>query len=114
MRLEPMDLYHTTDIDGISLLNPDADALRALLASLDEPAAREADHPDVALIHDPSGWSISVFPSGTVTLENLEAEDGSPLYMNAVSRQEALQLWLELAQGEIECVRDRPWISSQD
>lgn len=107
-----MDLYHTTDIDGISLLNPDTDALRSLLASLDEPAAMDAEHPDVALIHDPSGWSISVFPNGTVTLENLEDDDKAPLYMNAVSHQEALQLWLELAQGKIERVRKRPWISS--
>ena len=109
-----MDLYHTTDADGISLLSPDIEAMRSLLASLDEPAAEDAEHPDIALIHDPSGWSISVFPSGTVTLENLETEEAAPLYMNAVSRQEALQLWQELAKGEIERVRQRPWISSSD
>jgi hypothetical protein len=109
-----MDLYHTTDFDGVSLLNPDADAMRSLLASLDEPAAREADHPDVALIHDPSGWLIAAFPNGTVTLENLEAEDGDPLYLNAVSRKEALQLWQELSQGKIERVRNRPWICDRE
>ena len=109
-----MDLYHTTDIDGVSLLNPDADALRELLAQLDDPAAEDAEHPDVALIHDPSGWSISAFPGGTVILENLEDEDEAPLYMNAVSRRDALQLWLELARGEIERVRKRPWIADAE
>lgn len=105
-----MDLYHTTDTDGVSLLNPDAEAMRALLAKLDDPAAEDAEHPDISLIHDPSAWSISVFPNGTVTFENLEAEDAAPFYMNAVSRRKALQLWLELSRGEIDRLRGQPWI----
>lgn len=106
-----MDLYHTTDADGISMLNPDTEALRTLLASLDEPAADEMEHPDVSLVHDPSSWSISVFPSGIVTLEQLDSNETAPLYLRDVSREEALQLWLELARGEIERVRSRDWIS---
>jgi len=105
-----MDLYHSTDADGVSLLNPDTEAMRALLARLDEPAADEAEHPDVSLVHDPSGWSLSVFPSGTVTLENLEDDDGAPLHMNDVSRKDALQMWLELSRGEIDQVRSRDWL----
>lgn len=104
-----MDLYHTTDAEGITLLNPDTEAMRALLERLDEPGAEDAEHPDVSLIHDPSAWSLSVFPNGTVILENLDDDDASPLYMNALSRKEALQLWLQLSRGEIEGLRKLPW-----
>lgn len=106
-----MDLYHTTDAHGISMLNPDIEAMRELLTQLDEPIAEDAEHPDVSLIHDPSGWSLSVFPSGTVTLENFDEEDTHPLYMKNVSRSDALQMWLELSLGEIEKTRKYPWIS---
>jgi hypothetical protein len=108
-----MDLYHTTDADGVSLLNPSAEAMRELLAKLDEASAEEAEHPDVSLVHDPSAWSMSVFPSGTVTFENLDDDDGAPLYMNHVSRKDALQMWLELSRGEIERLRKRDWLSDQ-
>jgi hypothetical protein len=104
-----MDLYHTTDIDGITELNPPAAKLRALLKSLDSPGAASVDHPDVALVHDPSGWSISVYPSGVVTLENLEDEDADPLYMNKVSRNQAFELWQTLSLGRIEQLRQQPW-----
>lgn len=109
-----MDLYHTTDFDGISLLSPDKAAMQALLARLDEPGADEAEHPDVSLVHDPSAWSISVFPSGTVTFENLNTDDGPPLYMTGVNREDALQLWLELARGEIGKLKQRQWISPEE
>ncbi len=103
-----MDLYHTTDLDGISIVNPDTDAMREVLTQLDSPAAEDADHPDVALVHDPSAWSISVYPNGTVTLENLAADD-EPQYMHTISRPAALQLWQQLAQGQIEALQNQPW-----
>ena len=104
-----MDLYHTTDVDGISLLNPDEQAMRDLLAQLDAPAAGDAEHPDVSLVHDASAWSLSVFPGGTVTFENLEDEDAPPRYMTEVSRSDALRMWLELSRGEIEGLQRRDW-----
>ena len=109
-----MNLYHTTDMDGVSMMNPDKKSMRELLAMLDEPESLDEEMPDVSLIHDPSGWSVSVFPSGIVTLENLEDEDVAPLYMNAISRDAALEMWLELSRGEIERVRDRPWQRDSD
>lgn len=104
-----MALYHTTDADGVSLLNPDEDAMKDLLARLDEPSAEEAEHPDVSLTHDTNGWSLSVFPSGTVTFENLDSEDGAPLYMTQVKRSDALKMWIELSRGEIESLKKRSW-----
>lgn len=108
-----MQLYHSTDSDGVTILNPDLETMRRLLSELDEPGADEAEHPDVSLVHDPSGWSISVYPSGVVTLENLNNRDATPDYLQSVPREDALQLWQELSRGEIDLVRGRHWIRGE-
>ena len=108
-----MQLYHSTDSQGVTILNPDLETMRLLLAELDEAGAEEEEHPDVSLVHDPSGWSISVYPSGIVTMENLNTKDDPPDYMNGVTREEALELWQELSRGEIELVRKRKWIRDE-
>jgi len=104
-----MDFYHTTDVYGISLLNPDEAALRTLLQQLDDPAIDEAEHPDISLVHDASGWSVSAYPSGVVTMENLDSRDTPPLYMKGKSRTDVLGLWRKLARGEIEAIQKENW-----
>lgn len=108
-----MDLYHTTDTDGITELNPPADTMRRLLGSLDGVDADEAEHPDVSLVHDGSGWSLSVFPSGVVTFENLDEPDDMPRFMVGVSRNAALALWLDLSRGCIDHLRSQPWLREE-
>lgn len=108
-----MDLYHTTDTEGITELNPTADTMRGLLQSLDHSEANEAEHPDVSLVHDGSGWSISVFPSGVVTFENLDEPDEMPRFMVGVSRNTALALWLDLSHGRIDHLRSQPWLRDE-
>jgi len=108
-----MDLYHSTDTDGISEVKPDPNRMREILSQLDEPGVEDADHPDVSLVHDPSGWCISVYPSGIVTFENLDQDDGRPRYMTEVSRKQALELWLELSSGDIEKLNKRPWLREE-
>lgn len=108
-----MDLYHTTDSDGISELNPTAEKMRELLDSLDDLDADEAEHPDVSLVHDPSGWALSVYPSGVITFENLDEPDDMPRFMSAISRNEVLELWLELSRGRIDHVNSRPWLRDE-
>lgn len=108
-----MDLYHTTDIDGITELNPTAKTMRRLLERLDSVEADEAEHPDVSLVHDGSGWSISVFPSGVVTFENLDERDEMPRYMVGMSRNAALALWLDLSCGRIDHLSSQPWLRDE-
>ncbi|MEM8866762.1 MAG: hypothetical protein AAGC73_00705 [Verrucomicrobiota bacterium] len=103
-----MDLFHTTDTDGISILNPDLTAMRELIASLDTAGVNEADHPDVSLVHDPSGWSISLYPNGVAALENLD-DEAEPRYLPKLTRSEALKLWVALSQGDLTHIRRHPW-----
>lgn len=109
-----MDLFHTTDIDGISELNPSSKKMREILASLDDPDTESEEYPDVSLVHDSSGWSLSAFPSGVVTFENLDDKDRAPRYIRNVSRDEAHRMWLELSRGEIESLNGRQWRRNDD
>jgi hypothetical protein len=104
-----MGLFHTTDLDGVSELKPDKTRLRAILSTLDDAGADDAPHPDVALINDESGWSLSVYVSGIVTFEQLDAADEAPRYMKNVSRDKALRLWLDLAAGRLDSIKALLW-----
>jgi len=102
-------MYHSTDIDGVTEINPDLHTLRAIIDSLQDADLEEFDHPDVALVDDNSGWSISLYPNGTATLENLEDEDESPRYRKGLSPEAGLELWMMLADGEIETLLAMRW-----
>ncbi|CAA6677838.1 MULTISPECIES: hypothetical protein [unclassified Lentimonas] len=108
-----MDLYHTTDMDGISELNPDDERMEELIQQLDMPDFDEADHPDLALVHDVSGWSLTLYPNGVVTYENFDDDDDQPRYMTGIKRDKALHLWKELARGDIEGLKQLPWLRDE-
>ena len=105
-----MALYHTTDHHGISELNPSTKKMRELLDSLAEESQNEVDHPDISLVHDSSGWSIGVYPSGIITLENLDDAEETIRYMKNVSLNHVHNLWMKLSRGDITYVHKQPWL----
>jgi ArsR family metal-binding transcriptional regulator len=107
-----MELYHTTDMDGISELNPTIARMDELIEQLDEISYEDAEHPDLTLVHNSTAWAITLYPSGIVTFENMEDDDESPRYMKDVSRQDALLLWRTLSRGEIAELKARTWTRS--
>lgn len=109
-----MPVYHTTDLAGVSELNPDTRQMREVLAQLDSPEADEAAHPDVSLMEHASGWAITAYASGVVTLENFEEADRAPKHMKPVTRTQVLEMWLELSRGEIRRLLARPWTGPGD
>ena len=104
-----MALYHSTDSDGVSILNPDTAQMRVLLQSLNDPDNLDKDHPDVALIHDASGWMLSVYPSGIVAFENFNEPDEPPRYLRKLSQADCLKLWIDLSKGRIEAIKSKNW-----
>lgn len=76
---------------------------------LEELDAHDTEHPDVSLTHE-SGWSLSVYASGLVVLENAEDDEG-PFHMEALSRTAALRLWELLAEGSLDALRTDDWIA---
>ena len=105
-----MDLYHTTDMDGVSELNPNEARMEQLIAQLEMPDFEEADHPDLSLVHDTSGWVLTFYPSSIVTYENLDDDDDRPRFMAGILKAKALQLWKSLARGDIDSLKQLPWL----
>ena len=82
--------------------------MREILAELEK---SDPEHPDTWLSHE-SGWTLSVYESGLVILENMESEE-EPRHQVGVSREKALELWLKLSRGEIAAVNQEPWCPGQ-
>lgn len=99
-------MYHTTDRDGITELNPTDAKLRELLDSLKEDDA--GDNPEVWLTHVESGWMLSAYPSGLLTLENTIRRVPEREIANA-SPEKTFILWKLLAAGRIEELMNEPW-----
>jgi hypothetical protein len=100
--------FHVTNRMGEMFNSPDSETIDRVLAELDDPI--DDEHPDVDLTHE-SGWSLGVFPYGSVTWENVEDRDApGPRHLDAVSRAEVRRLWLALAAGHISEIESEPWL----
>ena len=75
---------------------------------LDELTKADAEHPDIAVTHE-SEWSVTVYRTGYVVLENLEA--GEPFHLGQLDRNAMLQLMVAIAEGRIDDVRAKPWVA---
>ena len=104
-----MQLYHTTDAHGITEICPSEERMRELIDELDDLNPKEVPHPDVSLIHDHSGWMLTVYPKNIISLDNLEQKDEAPQFMRRVNRARALVLWSLLAQGQVDAINELDW-----
>lgn len=97
--------FHTTDVDGETLIAPSTRQMRGVLESLE--GLDPADFGDVSLVHA-SGWCLTVSPSWMIVLER--TDDSVPMrVIQLEGPDEALEMWQELARGEVEAMRKRAW-----
>lgn len=106
-----MQLYHSTDRNGISLVRPSSAAMRALLQQLIDEHTDD-DYPEVCLMNDSLGWTILVYPSAIVSLE-IDKNPDDILYMQLKHCTDALQLWELLAEGNTQSLLQYPWRTSE-
>jgi hypothetical protein len=66
------------------------------------------ENPDVS-ITDGSGWSVSLFSSGAIVLENVEERDSEPVQIYG-QRDEQLIAAVAVALGRRELLDDWPWL----
>src|SRR6478752_6624545 len=97
--------YHVNRRWGDSDDDPTVARMREALAELD---VEDDEHPDVALIHE-SGWCLGAYPSGLLIWEHLGHDNVGPGHMRGISRERVLELWQELARGEITAIDREPW-----
>ena len=100
--------YHLTTPVGEIESEPTQQRMAEVLDSIDP---NDEEHTDVSLTHE-SEWSIGVFGSGLVTFEHLE--EGEPMHMRGLSHKQILDLWQQLARGEIDALRALPWKPGYD
>ncbi len=97
--------FSITHVSGAMEPDPRRAALRALVEEL---AAADVEHPDVAVTHD-SGWTLSAFLDGRLVWENVEGDDGEPRHLVQVGRQELVRLFEALADGDVAAVDSEAW-----
>jgi hypothetical protein len=107
-----MQLYHSTDRDGITIVRPSVEAMLAVLEQLHEDCATEADYPEVCLMNDTLGWSLLVYPSAIVSLE-IDHATNNNRHLHLEYCTDALKLWELLAQGNIQALMQYPWQTSE-
>jgi hypothetical protein len=96
--------YGVRHLDGTS----DDDAPTSSFYILyDELRRADGEHNDVSVIDDDTGWCITAFPSGLVIFQCLA--DGSAFHMRDVEKPQVIQMWMQLAQGALDEVRQFPW-----
>lgn len=79
----------------------------ALPALLDELSQADDEHPDVAVKHE-SEWTLSVYRSGKVVWENVEADD-EPRHLDGLVREATLALMAALINGRLDVIEAQPW-----
>jgi hypothetical protein len=74
----------------------------------DERDDGDAEHFGVSVIHE-TEWCLTLHPANTLIWENLETGD-SPRHMKNVPRDKVLELWRDLARGDISRIDTEPWL----
>ena len=73
----------------------------------DELLRADGEHNDVAVIDDDTGWCITAYPSGLVIFQCLA--NGTAFHMHEIKKPQVIQMWMQLARGALDNVRELPW-----
>jgi len=96
-------MYGLIHADGSGEVNPPVENLSALY---DELLSTDDEHPDVSVEHEETGWCISAYRNGRVTLSSSR---GETRHMIGVSKEQVLELWKRLIEGNIDSLLKEAW-----
>ena len=97
--------FHVTHRYGAMDSNPPLSSLPTLLRELDD-RPEDLEHGSVAVNHE-SEWCMSVSRGGYVVFEHLER--GGERHMRDVPAAKIIELWSQLARGDIASLEAEPW-----
>ena len=100
--------YFTTDLDGVTLIAPDAEARREVIEMAVR--AEEADYPEVYLTLD-DGRVLGYRLGGTLFQEE---EGEMTRFVRKVSPEMVAQAWTWLIEGQDEALENLPWELPED
>jgi hypothetical protein len=97
-------MFLITHLDG----SMEKGRLWTLPALIDELDQADIEQPDVS-VADEAGWSVGLFSSGRVVLENLEDKNEEPSHLFG-GRDEQLIAATAVAAGRRDLLLDWPWL----
>lgn len=97
-------MFHVTHLDG----SMDDGRLWLLPALIDELDEADIENPDVS-VTDEFGWSVGLYPSGRIVLENVEDRESKPIHIFG-GRDEQLIAATAIAAGRRDLLQDWPWL----
>ena len=97
--------FHVTHRYGAMDSDPPLSFLPALLRELDD-RPEDTEHGSVAVTHE-SEWCMSVSRGDYVIFGHLES--GGERHMRAVPDAKIIDLWSQLARGDIASIESEPW-----
>jgi hypothetical protein len=95
--------FHVITQFGATERNVSPERMAAVLGNIDPD---DVEHVSVSLTHE-SEWCLEVYASGLVVFENLE--DNDPRHMRLPCPLQALELWQQLARGEVSALQRLAW-----
>jgi hypothetical protein len=98
-------MFSVIHADGSGGDDPPLDSLSELY---DELLSADDEHPDVAVVHQDTGWSISAYKSGRLDFEHL-GETSGERHMIPVSKKRVIELWIKLIEDDIDAISAEPW-----
>ncbi len=99
-------MFGVVHSDGSGDDNPPLESLSDLY---DELLTADAEHGDVAVIHDDSAWCLSAGRDGRLIFEQLGTTSPTKRHMTSVPRERVLLLWKRLIDGDIQGILSEPW-----
>jgi hypothetical protein len=80
-----------------------------LSALYEELAESDQEHGDVSVCHDESLWCMAAHRDGRLVFVQLDGEGGGPRHMIPVPKDQVIQFWHRLIDGDIEGLLNEPW-----
>ena len=97
--------FHVTHRYGGMDSAPPLSSLPSLLRELDD-RPEDTEHGSVSVSHE-SEWCLSVYRGGYVVFEHLER--GGERHMRGVPEAKIIEMWSQLARGDIASIETEAW-----
>jgi hypothetical protein len=99
-------MFSVIHVDGSGDDDPPLDSLSELY---DELLSADDEHPDVTVVHQDTGWSMSAYRDGRLIFGHLGDRGHGDRHMIPVSKKRVIELWIKLIEGDIDAITAEPW-----
>ena len=99
-------MFNVTHMDSSGDADPPVESLGSLYEELWSSGIRDGN---VAVTHEETGWCLSAHRDGRLVFELLDR--GGERHMIPVPKEQVIELWKRLIEGDISGLFQEPWKS---